>query len=129
MEEVGYEVKRGKQIAFRGKSQQRFIRLHSLGEGYTEEEIQNGAVIYIPDLCFQCTLRREMLREHLHGVDSRIDHTNGIVLDHESNLLLREIENSRADRSARKLRTTYFLLNPFASPLQLYVSVSAPAPV
>lgn len=41
MEEAGYEVKRGKQIAFRGKGQQRFIRLHSLGEGYSEEEIQN----------------------------------------------------------------------------------------
>ncbi|MCI1654157.1 MAG: relaxase/mobilization nuclease domain-containing protein [Lachnospiraceae bacterium] len=41
MEEAGYEVKRGKQIAFRGKGQQRFIRLRSLGEGYSEEEIQN----------------------------------------------------------------------------------------
>ena len=41
MEEAGYEVKRGGQIAFRGKGQQRFIRLRSLGEGYAEEEIQN----------------------------------------------------------------------------------------
>lgn len=41
MEDVGFEVKRGKHIAFRSKSQQRFIRLRSLGEGYSEEEIRN----------------------------------------------------------------------------------------
>ena len=37
---MGYEFKAGKQIAFRGKEQKRFIRLRSLGEGYSEEEIQ-----------------------------------------------------------------------------------------
>lgn len=36
----GYEVRRGKFISVRGKGQQRFIRLCSLGEGYTEEDIQ-----------------------------------------------------------------------------------------
>lgn len=40
MEEVGYEVKQGKHIAFRSKGQQRFIRLRSLGEGYSEDEIR-----------------------------------------------------------------------------------------
>lgn len=39
MEDVGFEVKRGKHIAFRSKGQQRFIRLRSLGEGYSEDEI------------------------------------------------------------------------------------------
>ena len=42
MEDVGFEVKRGKHIAFRSKGQQRFIRLCSLGEGYSEEEIRDG---------------------------------------------------------------------------------------
>ena len=40
LEENGYEIKRGKFISVRGKGQQRFIRLCSLGEGYTEEDIQ-----------------------------------------------------------------------------------------
>ena len=37
LEAAGYEIKRGKQIALKGKDQQRFIRLRSLGDGYTEE--------------------------------------------------------------------------------------------
>lgn len=41
MEDVGFEVKRGKHIAFRSKGQQRFIRLRSLGEGYSEDEIRD----------------------------------------------------------------------------------------
>ena len=36
MEDVRFEVKRGKHIAFRFKGQQRFIRLRSLGEGYSD---------------------------------------------------------------------------------------------
>jgi len=36
----GYEVKRGKNTALRGKGQTRFIRFRSLGEGYSEEEIR-----------------------------------------------------------------------------------------
>ena len=41
LEAAGYEIKRGKQIALKGKGQQRFIRLRSLGEGYTEADIRN----------------------------------------------------------------------------------------
>ena len=37
--EKGYEFKAGKQPAFKGKDQKRFIRLSSLGEGYSEEEL------------------------------------------------------------------------------------------
>lgn len=40
LENSGYEIKRGKNIALKGKGQQRFIRLHSLGGGYSEEEIR-----------------------------------------------------------------------------------------
>lgn len=40
MEQAGYLVKQGKYIAFKGKDQKKFIRLRSLGEGYSEEEIK-----------------------------------------------------------------------------------------
>ena len=36
---LGFEFKDGNQPAFRGKEQKRFIRLRSLGKGYSEEEI------------------------------------------------------------------------------------------
>lgn len=37
--EAGYEFKDGKQKAFRGKDQKRFIRLSSLGDGYSEDDL------------------------------------------------------------------------------------------
>ena len=39
LEDLGYEVKPGKYVSLKGKDQQRFVRLSSLGEGYTEEDI------------------------------------------------------------------------------------------
>lgn len=36
----GFVFKAGKQPAFRGRNQKRFIRLRSLGEGYSEEELR-----------------------------------------------------------------------------------------
>lgn len=39
LEHAGYECKRGKNVAVRGKGQKRFIRFRSLGEGYSKEEI------------------------------------------------------------------------------------------
>lgn len=39
MEQAGYEVKRGKRTGFRGAGQQRFLRLRSLGEDFSEENI------------------------------------------------------------------------------------------
>lgn len=36
----GFELKDGNQPAFKGKDQKRFIRLRSLGEGYSKEELQ-----------------------------------------------------------------------------------------
>lgn len=44
MKLVGYEIKTGKHISFRSESQKKFIRLRSLGSGYSEEEIK--AVIH-----------------------------------------------------------------------------------
>ena len=40
MQSAGYEVKRGAHISFKGAGQQRFIRLRSLGEGYSESELR-----------------------------------------------------------------------------------------
>ncbi len=40
MIERGYEIKVGKHIAFKKKEQKKFIRLRSLGEGYSEDEIR-----------------------------------------------------------------------------------------
>ena len=40
LQKKGYEIKRGKNTAIRGKSQKRFIRFRSLGAGYTEEDLR-----------------------------------------------------------------------------------------
>ena len=40
LEDAGYEIKRGKHISLNGKDQKRFIRLRSLGEGYTEDDLK-----------------------------------------------------------------------------------------
>lgn len=40
MEQAGYEIKQGARTALKGKDQKRFIRLSSLGEGYTESDIR-----------------------------------------------------------------------------------------
>ncbi len=41
MRQTGYEVKTGKHLAFRIAGQTKFSRLHSLGEGYSEDEIRS----------------------------------------------------------------------------------------
>lgn len=40
LRENGYEVKSGKHLALRGRAQKRFIRLDSLGEGYSENALK-----------------------------------------------------------------------------------------
>lgn len=40
MELNGYEVKRGKYVAFKGEEKKKFIRLRSLGDGFNEEDIR-----------------------------------------------------------------------------------------
>ena len=39
IEQLGYEIKKGKYISVKAKSQKRFIRLNSLGSGYTEDDL------------------------------------------------------------------------------------------
>lgn len=41
MKAVEYEIKKGKNLAFRGQGQKKFTRLRSLGDGYSEQEIRN----------------------------------------------------------------------------------------
>ncbi len=40
LRDAGYEIKPGKILALRGKNQKRFIRLDTLGEGYSEPELR-----------------------------------------------------------------------------------------
>jgi hypothetical protein len=49
--DAGYEIKRGEHVAFRAKGQQKFTRLRSLGEGYSEKEIRTaiqGESVFVP---------------------------------------------------------------------------------
>ena len=39
LKDAGYEIKEGKQLAFRCKNQKRFIRLDTLGDGYSKDEL------------------------------------------------------------------------------------------
>ncbi len=51
MKQQGYEIKTGKHLAFKGKQQKKFIRLRSLGKGYSEEELRGvigGKVAHVP---------------------------------------------------------------------------------
>lgn len=40
MKLAGYEIKQGNHISFKGQNQKKFIRLRSLGNGYSEDEIK-----------------------------------------------------------------------------------------
>ena len=40
LEEMGYEIKRGKHIGIKGSEQKTFIRFKTLGEGYREEDLE-----------------------------------------------------------------------------------------
>lgn len=42
MQDLGYEIREGKHIAFRAKGQERFTRAKSLGDNYTQENISSS---------------------------------------------------------------------------------------
>ena len=54
VQQKGWEIKRGKQMSFRGPGEKRFKRLGTLGEAYTEE-----------------TLRAVLIRERVHVPEKR----------------------------------------------------------
>lgn len=63
MQEEGYEIKRGKYIAFKSSEQQRFKRLRSLGKGYTDEEIKDfitGEIEHREKKIFQTKPKKEV---------------------------------------------------------------------
>ena len=41
LREMGYETRQGKYISVRGGEQKKFLRFRSLGEGYTEQDLEN----------------------------------------------------------------------------------------
>lgn len=49
LKDEGYEIKSGKHTAVRGSGQKRFIRLDSLGEGYTEGELRDRLDYDMPE--------------------------------------------------------------------------------
>lgn len=68
LREEGYEIKRGKHLALKGRAQKKFIRLDSLGEGYSEEALRQK--IYFANV-------RSVQREALsYEVDLLIDIQN-----------------------------------------------------
>lgn len=76
LESVGYEIKRGRQIAVKGKNQKRFIRLSSLREGYTETDLRSyleaGSV-----------RKRSVTNTHKH---SRSDRPFNLIIDIQTKL-------------------------------------------
>ena len=44
MAEKGYEVKQGQHLAFKASGQQKFTRLRSLGEGYSEDDLRSAII-------------------------------------------------------------------------------------
>lgn len=47
--EKEYEIKRGKHLAIKGRNQKRFVRMKSLGEGYSAEDIEKRIMGEVPE--------------------------------------------------------------------------------
>ena len=51
--EMGYECKRGKYISLKGRGQEKFLRMRSLGAGYRESDLEKvfaGESTFTPDV-------------------------------------------------------------------------------
>lgn len=62
LQNEGYEVKRGKYDALKGKGQKRFIRFRSLGEGYTKEDIKRRIGGELEDVPYEKKWKKRMRR-------------------------------------------------------------------
>lgn len=52
LQEMGYEIKRGKYVSLKGRDQKKFLRMRSLGAGYREEDLEkvfSGESVFTPD--------------------------------------------------------------------------------
>ena len=52
LQEMGYEVKRGKYVSLKGRDQKKFLRMRSLGAGYREQDLEKvfaGKSAFTPD--------------------------------------------------------------------------------
>ncbi|MBQ8032335.1 MAG: relaxase/mobilization nuclease domain-containing protein, partial [Butyrivibrio sp.] len=52
LQEMGYEVKRGKYVSLKGRDRKKFLRMRSLGAGYREEDLEkvfSGESAFTPD--------------------------------------------------------------------------------
>ena len=52
LQEMGYEIKRGKYVSLKGRDQKKFLRMRSLGAGYREEDLEkvfSGKSAFTPD--------------------------------------------------------------------------------
>ena len=52
LQEMGYEVKRGKYVSLKGREQKKFLRMRSLGAGYREQDLEKvfaGKSAFTPD--------------------------------------------------------------------------------
>lgn len=68
IQEAGYEVKRGKNISLKGDGQERFMRLASLGNGYSEDDIRHdlaGSKSY--------TLRKKIIKATPQKINLLVD--------------------------------------------------------
>ena len=52
LQEMGYEIKRGKYVSLKGRNQKKFLRMRSLGAGYREQNLEKvfaGESAFTPD--------------------------------------------------------------------------------
>lgn len=52
LQDMGYEIKRGKYVSLKGRDQKKFLRMRSLGAGYREEDLEkvfSGESAFTPD--------------------------------------------------------------------------------
>ena len=67
LQSKGYEIRRGKYISVKGKGQERFVRLKSLGKGYSEEELLQ------PVIAMESGIRKKRKYIQLNRFDLLID--------------------------------------------------------
>ncbi len=79
MQTAGYEIKQGKYLALRRTGQQRFIRLRSLGEAYSEDSLRAIIVGEKP---------RNAQSKHAHPPAPEVQDSVSLLVDIQSKLLV-----------------------------------------